>query len=175
MKVFSQKSAAIKLALLLAVTSGGAVFAQQQLANSSIFNLRPSVEIKIDGTVRRNNEAVALAEAKAVNPGEILDWKVTSVNRGKVGAENYRVVGQIPAGTVFVKNSANAEGAPNVSYSIDNGKTFDAEPLIDERQPDGTIQQVPAPVAMYTQVRYQWSSQLAADSDLEANYQVRVK
>ena len=34
---------------------------------------------------------------------------------------------------------------------------------------------VPAPVSMYTEVRYEWSDALAAGGKLSASYKVRVK
>ena len=76
---------------------------------------------------------------------------------------------------MLVTGSTTADGTASVSYSIDNGKTFSAEPTIEERQADGTIKQIPAPVSMYTQLRYEWSDPLAADGKLQASYKVRVK
>jgi hypothetical protein len=62
-----------------------------------------------------------------------------------------------------------------VTYSIDNGKTYSAAPTIQERQADGSVKQVPAPVAMYTQVRYEWSDPLAANAKNSTTYKVRVR
>jgi hypothetical protein len=47
--------------------------------------------------------------------------------------------------------------------------------MIEEKQADGTVKQVPAPVSMYTQVRYEWSDPLASGGKVQAAYKVRVK
>ena len=47
--------------------------------------------------------------------------------------------------------------------------------MIDEKQADGTIKKVAAPVSMYTQVRFEWADPLAAGGKMVASYQVRVK
>ena len=68
-----------------------------------------------------------------------------------------------------------AEGGSVVTYSIDGGKSYSTLPLVEERQPDGTVKMVPAPVSMYTEVRYEWADALAAGGKLSASYKVRVK
>jgi hypothetical protein len=47
--------------------------------------------------------------------------------------------------------------------------------MIDEKQADGSINRVAAPVSMYTQVRFEWADALAPGGKLVASYQVRVK
>ena len=110
-----------------------------------------------------------------MNPGETLDWTITSENDGNAAAHDYKAVGQIPRGTVLIAGSTSADGSASVAYSIDNGKSFSSQPMIDEKQPDGTVKQVPAPVSMYTQLRYEWADPLASGGKLQASYKVRVK
>ncbi len=161
-------------ALCLIVLGGAAAIAQRQLRTSE--RGRPEVKVSLSGAVARGDERLPLEKAQSVNPGEILDWTITSENDGNAPAHNYKTVGQIPKGTVLVAGSTTADGTASVSYSIDNGKTFSAEPTIEERQADGTVKQVPAPVSMYTQLRYEWADPLAADGGkLQASYKVRVK
>ena len=62
-----------------------------------------------------------------------------------------------------------------MTYSIDGGKSFSPQPTVEERQADGTVKRAPAPVSMYTEVRYEWAEPLAAGAKLEASYKVRVK
>jgi uncharacterized repeat protein (TIGR01451 family) len=136
---------------------------------------RPEVKVELAGTVEREGASVALDKVETVKPGEILDWHITSKNEGTGAARDYKTVGQIPEGTSFVAGSAAAENGSTVTYSIDGGKTFSTQPIIEQRQPDGTVKKVPAPVAMYTQVRYEWADGLAAGGRLNASYKVRVK
>ena len=47
--------------------------------------------------------------------------------------------------------------------------------MVEEKQADGTVKRVPAPLAMYTDIRYEWSDPFAQGGKLSASYKVRVK
>lgn len=165
-----------KIMLVVVVLSGAAVFAAQNDSVSRALNLaRPDVKVVVGGSVERGGKAVSLERAEAVKAGEILDWTIDSSNEGAGDAKNYRVVGQIPAGTQFVAGSARGDDALQIAYSIDGGKTFAAQPLIEEKQADGSVKKVAAPASLYTQLRFEWAKELAAQSKLTAAYRVRVK
>lgn len=165
-----------KAMLALFVLSGVAVFASQNDALGRALNLiKPQVRVAIAGNVERGGRTLALDKIEAVKPGEILDWTIESANDGSGDARNYQVVGQIPKGTSLIAGSAKGEDSPQVTYSIDGGKTFSAQPLIDEKQPDGSVRQIPAPVSLYTQLRFEWAKSLASQSKLTAAYRVSVK
>ena len=136
---------------------------------------RPEVKVALNGTVEREGKQVALAETASVKPGEVLNWQIATVNEGNAAAREYKTVGEIPAGTVYVAGSAAGENGSTVTYSIDGGKTFSTQPIIEQKQPDGTVKRVAAPVSMYTQVRYEWADELAAGGRVNASYKVRVK
>jgi uncharacterized repeat protein (TIGR01451 family) len=160
-------------ALCLLVLGGAAALAQRQL--KSAVTGRPDVKVLLSGSVEREAKRLPLEKAATVNPGEILDWTITSENGGNAPANDYKTIGQIPKGTVLVAGSTTADGSASVVYSIDNGKTFSAQPTIEEKQADGTVKVVPAPVSMYTQLRYEWTDPLASGGKLQASYKVRVK
>lgn len=157
----------------LVVVGGAAAFAQHRIAGTG--DERPEIKVALAGTIERDGKRLALAEVESVRPGEILDWQIVSENEGRGAARDYKAVGHVPAGTSFVAGSAVAEGGSTVTYSIDGGKTYSTQPLIEEKQADGTVKKVPAPVSMYTEVRYEWSDALAAGGKLSASYRVRVK
>lgn len=174
MKTLKKRSRALALAILaLAAATAAAAVTQKQLAARSAAG-HPEVKVTLAATVARGAERVALDKAGAIHPGEVLDWKITSANEGDGAARQYKATGQVPQGTSFVPGSAAAESAV-VTYSIDNGKTFSAQPTVEEKQADGTVKRVAAPASLYTQVRYEWNDPLAAGSALSASYQVRVK
>jgi len=162
-------------ALCLLLVGTAAAFAQRQLAARTTSAGQPEVKVKLSGSLKRDDKSLALDKAGEVYPGEVLDWTITSANEGDAPARQYKTIGQIPRGTAFVGGSAVAEYGAAVSYSIDGGKQFAAQPVIEEKQADGTKKVVPAPVSMYTQVRYEWSDPLAAGQTLSASYKVRVK
>jgi uncharacterized repeat protein (TIGR01451 family) len=161
------------VAIAIIAVCGAGVFAQRNYLVR--VSGQPEVKITLAGAVVRGQERVPLAKAGDVHPGEVLDWTITSANDGTAAAREYKTVGQIPAGTTFVVGSTTADGSATVTYSIDHGKTFTTQPVVEERQADGTVKRVPAPASMYTQVRYEWSDALAAGSKLSATYKVRVK
>ena len=173
LKLKRKMRALVFASLCLVVLSGAAVFAQRQMALAE--RGRPEVKVLLSGAVERGGEIVPVEKAQAVNPGEILHWVITSENDGQAPAREYKAVGQIPRGTTLVAGSTTADGTASVVYSIDDGKTYSATPMIEEKQPDGSVKLVPAPVSMYTQVRYEWADALAGGSRLNASYKVRVK
>lgn len=166
-----KKIAALTLATLslLAVTAVG--FAQRHLITAIT---RPEVKVQLSAAVERDSELIPLEKAAAVKPGEVLDWTIVSENSGNAAAHDYKTVARIPRGTEFIAGSAKADGARAV-YSIDNGKSFSDKPTVEEKQADGTVKRVAAPVAMYTDIRYEWSDPLAQGGKLSASYKLRVK
>ncbi len=167
-----KKFAAITAATLSLLVVGAATFAQKHFMLSSA--LRPEVKMQLSGSVKRDSARVALDKSTVVNPGEILDWTMTSENEGTAPALDYKTVGHIPRGTEFVPGSAKADGAKTV-FSIDGGKSFSPQPMIEEKQADGSTKRVPAPPAMYTEIRYEWADALSQGGKLSASYKVRVK
>lgn len=167
-----KKIAVLTLATLslLAVTAVG--FAQRHHLIAAI--ARPEVKVQLSAAVERDSELVPLDKASVVKPGEVLDWTIVSENSGNAAARDYKTVARIPRGTEFIAGSAKAEGAKAV-YSIDNGKSFSDKPTVEEKQADGTVKRVAAPVAMYTDIRYEWSDPLAQGGKLTASYKLRVK
>ena len=165
--------AAPLLALCAVVILGGAAFAQRQLKSAA--GGRPEVKVELTGSVERAGQHLSLDKVENVKPGEVLDWQILSSNDGSAEARDYKTVGHIPSGTTFVAGSANAESSSTVTYSIDGGQTFSTQPVVEERQPDGTVKKVAAPVSMYTEVRYEWSDALSAGGKLSASYKVRVR
>lgn len=136
---------------------------------------RPLVKIVLTGVVERDSKKIPVDTAGQVKPGEVVSFTINSTNEGAAPARDYRAIGQIPRGSTFVAGSALGDPSTQVSYSIDGGKQFSSEPMIDEKQPDGTIKKIAAPVSMYTQVRFEWADPLAPGGKLTTSYQVSVK
>lgn len=175
MKKLSRKFRALPVAVLcLLVVGGAAAFAQRQYIRTQASG-RPEIKVMLSGAVERNASRLPVEKVSSVVPGETLDWTITSQNEGSAPAHDYKTVGQIPQGTTFIAGSASADGSANVTYSIDNGQSYSAQPTIEEKQLDGSTKRVPAPVSMYTQVRYEWADALADGGKLVASYKVRVK
>lgn len=176
MKNLKKRTLRLPLVALILVALGGvgAAFAKKHLTSASVA-ARPEVKVALSGTVARGEETLSLEKVESVKPGEILQWNIISVNEGSGAAREYKAVGHIPEGTTFVAGSATSEVGSTVTYSIDGGKSFSTQPIIEERQADGSVKRVSAPVSMYTDVRYEWKEELSAGERLNASYKVRVK
>ena len=172
MKVRKHLSTVPVVALCLLVLGSAAAFAQKKFMVLS--SGRPDVKVQLAAFVERDKALVPVEKASMVKSGEILQWTISSANEGNAAALNYKAVGHIPAGMTFAPGSAKGDGSVNALYSIDKGKSYSAQPTIAERQPDGSVKQVPAPVSMYTDVRYEWTDPLAEGGKLSVSYRVRV-
>jgi uncharacterized repeat protein (TIGR01451 family) len=157
----------------LLVLGSAATFAQRKFM--ALHSVRPEVKVVLTGAVERDDARVPVEKAGIVKSGEILDWTIASANDGNAPAHDYKTVGEIPAGTEFIVGSASADGTATVTYSIDHGKSFSVKPMVDERQQDGSVKKVPAPVSMYSLVRFEWVDALDQSGKFVAAYKVRVR
>lgn len=160
-------------AVCLLALGSVAGFAQRHFMTAAV--ARPEIKVELAAVVERDNDFVPVEKANLVKQGETLDWTIKSENSGQAAAFDYKAVGRIPAGTSFVAGSAKADGAAKVVYSLDGGKSYSASPTIDEKQADGSVKKIVAPVNLYTNVRYEWADPLAPGGHVTASYRVRVK
>ena len=160
------------MASLVLLVAGVAALAQRNFMLTSA--ARPEVKMSLSGGVERDSKLVALDKATVVKPGEVLTWTIDAVNSGNAPAREYQAVAHIPRGTEFVSDSAQVEGAKAV-FSIDGGKSFSPQPMIEQKDTDGSVKRVAAPVSMYTNIRYEWTNPLVEGGKVSASYKVRVK
>jgi hypothetical protein len=165
-----KKPGRVLLATFGLLLIGGAVAFAQEVASK-----RPLVKLFLTGAIERDSKKIPVEKAGPVKPGEVVSFTMNSMNEGSAPARQYRAVGQIPRSSTFVAGSALGDRNSQVTYSINGGQEFSAKPMIDEKQADGTIKKVAAPVSMYTQVRFEWADPLAVGGKVVASYQVRVK
>lgn len=164
----------VPVALLSLVVLGSvAAMAQKRFSIIRAF-ARPEVKVMLSGSVERDKKNLSFDESGTVKSGEIMNWTITSTNEGNAPARDYKAVGNIPAGTQVVAGSVSADGSAKVTYSIDHGKSFSAQPTIEEKQADGSTKKVAAPTSMYTQIRYEWADPLNEGARLSAFYKVRL-
>ena len=165
-----KKTGRVLLAIFGLLLIGGAVALAQEVASK-----RPLVKLFLTGAIERDSKKIPVEKAGPVKPGEVVSFTMNSVNEGSAPARQYRTVGQIPKSSTFVAGRALGDSNTQVTYSINGGQEFSSTPMIEQKQVDGTIKKVAAPVSMYTQVRFEWTDPLAAGDKVVAYYQVRVK
>ncbi len=162
------------------------VFANLQEAGSALAQLITRPEVKLEMGVEKQVTVVD-AEGKStlewqklegeasVQPGDMLRYGVVSSNASEISAENLVVTQPIPAQMTFVIGSEKGNEAASATYSIDNGATFVAEPMVEVTLPDGTVEMQPAPAEAYTHVKWTFSKALGASEAVNVSHEVTVK
>ncbi len=116
-----------------------------------------------------------LQEKYTIQPGQILEYKLTCINTSDKALTDLSLVGPVPESTSYLAGSATAAGKEQPVFSIDQGKQFQAEPVrFTVALPDGTKEERVAPASMYTHIRWQ-IAHLAATTQITLRYRVSVK
>lgn len=174
----------LAVAAAIPFVSGTPVLAELQQAGSSLVQnilapkvkLNLSAEKKIASVDAQGKQQVTwkAIDNTAVQPGDILRYTLVSENAGDKAAKNLTLTQPIPAQTLFVLESAKANGAL-LTYSIDGGKTFVEKPMVTVKLANGQEAQRPAPASAYTHIRWDYSDSLAPLASVRAAYEVAVK
>jgi uncharacterized repeat protein (TIGR01451 family) len=92
--------------------------------------------------------------ATDVLPGDVIRYSLRFTNTQPQAVQNVVFSNPVPQGLRYVVDSA-AATTPTVAitFSIDGGKTYSAQPMIEVVE-NGERRNVPAPAAMYTHVRW---------------------
>jgi uncharacterized repeat protein (TIGR01451 family) len=116
-----------------------------------------------------------LGSKAVVQPGDVIRYSLSSSNIGDATAKSLVLNQPIPAQMTYVLNSARSNAGLRVTYSIDNGKTFVAQPKVKIKQLDGSTVEKPAPAEIYTHVRWQAQNDVAPAANLMASYEAKVR
>jgi uncharacterized repeat protein (TIGR01451 family) len=174
----------LAVAAAIPFVSGTPVLAELQQAGSSIVKniLAPKVKLNLgaekqvvsfDAQGKQQITWQAL-DGASVKPGDVLRYTLLSENAGDKPAKELKLTQPVPAQTIFVLDSAKANGA-QLTYSIDGGKSFVAKPMVTVKLASGQEVQKPAPASSYTHVRWDYSNSLAPLASVRAAYEVAVK
>lgn len=116
-----------------------------------------------------------LQAAKRAEPGQVIQYRITSKNSGEQALKGLKAVGPIPANTRYVGQSAYTNIKSNLQVSIDGGKIFEKEPVKRQKtMPNGSVETVIIPTSQYTHVRWTANDALASGSQHVYNYRVKV-
>ncbi|NJM97300.1 MAG: hypothetical protein HC800_09095 [Phormidesmis sp. RL_2_1] len=116
-----------------------------------------------------------LENAATVQPGDILRYVVASENEGEISAENLVITQPISPEMTFKLGSVKGNDIASVTYSIDGGETFVAQPMVEVTLADGTVEMQPAPAEAYTQVRWDFSKALDVKEVVSVSHEVVIK
>jgi uncharacterized repeat protein (TIGR01451 family) len=112
---------------------------------------------------------------KAVLPGEVIRFIVSGKNEGNKSAKSLNITQRIPQGLIYQLNSATSGKDKILTYSIDQGKTFVANPMVKVTLANGKVEERPAPDSAYTHVRWDFNQQLQPSASLQVAYLTKVR
>lgn len=115
-----------------------------------------------------------LNDKAPVAPGDVLRYTIMGKNTGGSPASNLEVTQPIPARMSYQLDSATSQNNADITYSIDGGETFVAEPTIKITLEDGTVEERPAPAEAYTHVRWNFPT-VTPETGAMAMYEVKVQ
>jgi uncharacterized repeat protein (TIGR01451 family) len=140
---------------------------------------RPNVQLNLSAEKLVGNGEKASWQALkgnvTVNPNDTLRYTVMGQNTGKAAAKKLTMTQPIPKQMTYKLGSSQNTAQAVTTYSIDNGKSFTAQPLVKVKLADGQEAMRPAPAEAYTHVRWQFGNAINPNSQVKASYEVKVR
>jgi uncharacterized repeat protein (TIGR01451 family) len=141
---------------------------QPSLTTSQAAAKRVSLTLKADKKVMSmvgNKPKISyLPISGKVKQKDIIRYTVTAQSNSQ-SVTNLALSQKIPRGTTYVKSSATALEGAELLFSIDGGKTYAAKPIIGKKE---------AAIRSYTNLRWKFNKSIAANTKINATYEVEV-
>jgi uncharacterized repeat protein (TIGR01451 family) len=165
--------------LPLSLGLGEKVHAENQFLSSSENQPRVELRLMVDKQISVESQTgetefkwQPLASEARVLPGDILRYRLVGKNNGSQPVSSLVLTQPIPAEMTYILGSA--KGASNITFSIDNAVTFDANPMISNVNHSQGVREA-APPESYTHVRWNFERVLAPAEELVGTFEVRVR
>lgn len=111
-----------------------------------------------------------------VQPGDVIRYIVAGKNDSDRSVRNLVVTQPIPNQTTYILNSVTVKNSgAEITYSINNGKSFVEKPTVRVKLPNGKVETRPAPAELYTHVRWKFAEAIIPTAAVNASYQVKVR
>jgi uncharacterized repeat protein (TIGR01451 family) len=120
----------------------------------------------------RGRETTKLVSADRVVSGDAVIYTLEVHNLGATTVRKPVVTYAVPEHMIYIADSAVGPGT-DVSYSIDNGASFDTPESLKIREPNGEPRLAKA--ADYTHIRWQLNHALKVNSVAFVRFRARVK
>ncbi len=145
-------------------------------------SLPEKVNIIIEITVEKKTlpeekptEAVTETTELVVDPGDILIYQLTCINKGGEPATEVLITDPIPEGSEYIIGSATGDSA-KITFSIDGGNIYQDSPVTYKiRKSDGTIQIKLATPDMFTHIRWLFTGEIMPQELRKVSFEVKVK
>jgi len=114
--------------------------------------------------------------AENAQPSDLIEYRLTYENRGQDPVRNVYITDPIPTGTQYVVKSASDPVGAEVEFSIDEGRTFHAWPiLITHKSTDGSEKVTEATPDMVTHIRWVVKETLPPEAAITLSYRTTIK
>lgn len=119
--------------------------------------------------------AETLAPAQEAAPGDVVEYRLSYTNVSPASISGVVVTGPIPDSMSYVADSAFAPGGARMEVSVDNGESWEREPVRRLRQnAQGQTVEVIVPASEYTHVRWVGSAPLQPSQSIQYTYRAQV-
>ncbi len=126
------------------------------------------------GDARHQEIAESGGDPNTLLPGDIILYRLVFTNVRDIPVRNVEFKDPLPAGLRFVVGSATADRDDvAISYSIDGGQTYTAQPTI-EVEVDGERVTRAAPPEIYTHVRWLVSGWVQPGAQVTAEFRTQL-
>ena len=116
-----------------------------------------------------------LAPAAAAAPGDVVEYQINYTNISPASISGVVITGPIPDSMSYVANSAFAPGGDRLEVSIDNGESWEREPVRRLRQnAQGQTVEVVVPPAEDTHVRWVDAAPIHPSHSIQYKYRAQV-
>jgi uncharacterized repeat protein (TIGR01451 family) len=106
-------------------------------------------------------------------PGDVIRYALVFTNVTAGPVKNIQFVDPLPKGLIYVLGSAKAGQPVRLEYSIDGGKSYAAQPMIEVVE-NGNKVEKPAPREMYTHVRWTVLGSVVPGAQVIAEFRAQV-
>ncbi len=114
-----------------------------------------------------------LADASIAKPGEVLEYVLTYKSNAEMPLSDVVISAPVPAGSEYIDGSARADAKTEFEASIDNGQSWQAEPLMRLVKTETGVREETVDPAEYSSVR--WKNQVALQPDETRKFRYRVR
>jgi uncharacterized repeat protein (TIGR01451 family) len=169
--LWSRKVLVLSLFLTGFFFLAGVSYAQQSSAKL-VLKTTAEKEIMVKQQGKSTTKRIPLDKA---NPKDIVVYTITYSNAGKGPILNAVIVDPLPAGVRYIADTAEGKDA-EITCSIDNGRTWVKPPaMIEFRKSDGSLEKKPAPLDMYTHIKWAIKKSVAPGQFGQVSFKVTVK
>ncbi len=116
-----------------------------------------------------------LAPAQDAAPGAVVEYQINYTNISPASISGVVITGPIPDSMSYVADSAHAPGGDRLEVSVDNGESWEREPVRRLRQDaQGRTVEVIVPASEYTHVRWVDAAPIQPNQSIQYKYRAQV-